>query len=163
MFSPWSIQEQIIDYKICSFITRFYYQYTYSWKPESLLSAKSRLSKTRCSPGWDEEKSDELFCKKLSNQTNCLRDIKSKEFDRIYISYFSVVLPQPQWVKSIQYSTWKIHLLILLLQDLFSLGQLWMPTDHQGKCNKKGDKKDNSQKWCHFNATLNPTHATQAT
>ena len=39
MFSPWSIQEQIIDYKICSFITRFYYQYTYSWKPESLLSA----------------------------------------------------------------------------------------------------------------------------
>ena len=45
----------------------------------------------------------------------------------------------------------------------FSLGQLCMPTDHQGKCNKKGDKKDNSQKWCHFNATLNPTHATQAT
>ena len=38
MFSPWSIQEQIIDYKICSFITRFYYQYTYSWKPESFLS-----------------------------------------------------------------------------------------------------------------------------
>ena len=82
---------------------------------------KSRLSKTRCSPGWDAEKSDELFCKKLSNQSNCLRGIKSKEFDRIFISYFSVVLPQPQWVKSIQYSTWKIHLLILLLQDLFLL------------------------------------------
>ena len=36
MFSPWSIQEQIIDYKICSFITRFYYQYTSSSQSDAL-------------------------------------------------------------------------------------------------------------------------------